>query len=119
MSDQPGWTPWEKPPGTNPPVDYPPSPEPLTAAPFYLPNVIAAIVASVGIVVGSIGTWASLGPVNVGGMDFPGSWGVVTLVLGAASLSLCSSKSIGVEQVSAFAGLCRSRGQCSSPGSDA
>ena len=52
---------------------------------FYLPNVIAAIVASVGIVVGSIGTWASVGAVTVNGMDFRGSWGVVTLVLGAVS----------------------------------
>jgi hypothetical protein len=82
---QPGGTPWGSQPGANPPVDYPPPPAPLSAAPFYLPNVIAAIVASVGIVVGSIGTWASLGPLNMGGMDFPGSWGVVTLVLGALS----------------------------------
>jgi hypothetical protein len=66
-------------------VDYPPPPAPLSAAPFYLPNVIAAIVASVGIVVGSTGTWASLGPLSMGGMDFPGNWGVVTLVLGGIS----------------------------------
>jgi hypothetical protein len=82
---QPDGVSWGAQPGPNPPVDYPPPPAPLSTAPFYLPNVIAAIVASVGIVVGSIGTWASLGPVNVGGMDFPGSWGVVTLVLGAVS----------------------------------
>ena len=77
------------PPGPPPPLDHPPSPQPLSAAPFYLPNVIAAIVASVGIVVGSIGTWASVvapvGPLSWGGMDFNGNWGVVTLVLGAVS----------------------------------
>ena len=32
-------------------------PAPVDAAPFYLPNLIAAIVASVGVVVGSIGPW--------------------------------------------------------------
>jgi hypothetical protein len=79
----PGGPPWGTPPGANPPVDYPPPAAPLRAAPFYLPNVIAAIVASVGIVVGSTGTWASVGPLSAGGMDFPGNWGVVTLILGA------------------------------------
>jgi hypothetical protein len=77
------------PPAPPPPLDYPPLPQPLSAAPFYLPNVIAAIVASVGIVVGSIGLWASVqlptGTATFGGMDFRGNWGLVTLILGVVS----------------------------------
>lgn len=60
---QPGGTPWGPPPGVGPLADYPPPAAPLSAAPFYLPNVIAAIVASMGIVVGSIGTGRVLKPV--------------------------------------------------------
>ncbi|MEB4208740.1 hypothetical protein [Mycobacterium sp. 94-17] len=78
---QPGATPWP-PADAGAPLDYP-LPGPLSTAPFYLPNLIAAIVAGVGIVVGSIGTWASLGPLSLGGMDFRGDWGLVTLILGA------------------------------------
>lgn len=64
------------------PVDYPP----LSGVPLYLPNLIAAIVASVGIIIGSIGTWAvGDGTTGLSGMDIPDSWGVVTLILGAAS----------------------------------
>jgi hypothetical protein len=70
--------PW--PPGSS--VDDPP----LSGVPLYLPNLIAAIVASVGIIIGSIGTWA-VGDetAGLGGMDVPDSWGVITLSLGAAS----------------------------------
>jgi hypothetical protein len=71
--------------GAAAPLDYPPQAPSLSAAPLYLPNVIAAIVASVGIVVGSIGIWMSIGPLSMGGMDFPGNWGLVTLILGAVS----------------------------------
>lgn len=71
--------------GPAPPLAYPPPPQPLSSAPFYLPNMIAAIVASVGIVVGSIGLWASAGTLTVSGMDFRSNWGVVALVIGAAS----------------------------------
>jgi hypothetical protein len=46
-------------------------------------NLIAAIVASIGIVVGSVGTWASLNALNGGGLEFR-PWGTMTLVLGAA-----------------------------------
>jgi multisubunit Na+/H+ antiporter MnhG subunit len=63
-------------------VDYPP----LSGVPLYLRNLIAAIVASFGIMIGSIGTWAvGDGTTGLGGMDVPDSWGVITLILGAAS----------------------------------
>jgi hypothetical protein len=65
-------------------VVYPLNRPPLRDSPFYLPNLIAAIVASVGIVVGSVGTWASLNSLSGGGLDFK-PWGTVTLVLGAAA----------------------------------
>lgn len=75
--------------GFPPPIEYPHSPQPLSGAPFYLPNVIAAIIASIGIVIGSIGLWAStddsVGTHTVYGMDFRGNWGLVTLVIGAGS----------------------------------
>lgn len=63
---------------------YPVAGPPLGDSPFYLPNLIAAIVASVGIVVGSVGTWASLDTLSSGGLEFH-PWGPVTLALGAAS----------------------------------
>jgi hypothetical protein len=66
------------------PRDYPPSQPPLGASPYYLPNLIAAIVACIGIVVGSIGTWASLFAVGFSGIRFE-PWGTVALALGAAS----------------------------------
>jgi hypothetical protein len=74
-----GVPPWQ----SAPPEEYPSSPPPLGGAPYYLPNLIAAIVASVGIIIGSIGTWLSiLGLAALGGMDVPDSWGLVTLILG-------------------------------------
>ena len=45
-------------------ADYPPSVPQLAASPFYLPNLIAAIVASISTVVGSVGTWASASTVG-------------------------------------------------------
>jgi hypothetical protein len=78
LYDSSSTPPWH--PGSS--VDFPP----LSGVPFYLPNLIAAIVASVGIIIGSIGTWAVAdGTTGLGGMDVPGKWGIVTLVLGAAS----------------------------------
>ena len=50
LYDSSSTPPWH--PGSS--VDFPP----LSGVPFYLPNLIAAIVASVGIIIGSIGTWA-------------------------------------------------------------
>jgi hypothetical protein len=65
-------------------VAYPPSRPVLRDSPFYLPNIIAAIIASVGIVVGAVGTWASLNAFTVGGLEFK-PWGTVVLALGAAA----------------------------------
>lgn len=69
---------------TGPVMDFDSTQPPLNAAPLYLPNLIAGIVAAIGIVGGSIGTWASVvGEFPLGGMDIPGNWGVITLILGA------------------------------------
>ena len=41
--------------------DYPPPPPPAApASPFYLPSLIAALVASVAIVIGSSAPWVSV-----------------------------------------------------------
>ena len=53
-----------------------------TGAPFYLPNLIAGIAASVGVIVGSIGPWASVLAFTKNAI---GADGTYTLVLGAAS----------------------------------
>jgi hypothetical protein len=72
--------------GSAPHLEYPPSPPPLSAAPYYLPNVIAAIVASVGVVVGSVGPWASLAWITANGATASGWWqGKTTLTLGAVA----------------------------------
>ena len=65
------------------PVDYPSTPPPLGASPYYLPNLVAAMVASVGVVVGSVGPWATLAAF----LTANGGWlhGTITLVLGAVS----------------------------------
>ncbi len=73
---------WQQP---DHPVDYPPPPQRLSATPYYLPNLIAAIVASIGIIVGSIGPWLhflTISSVNGLGAN---SWAVLTLILGAMS----------------------------------
>jgi hypothetical protein len=78
LYDSSGTPPWHS--GAS--VDYPA----LSGVPFYLPNLIAAIVAGIGIVIGSIGTWVVVnGTADLGGMDVPDKWGVVTLILGALS----------------------------------
>jgi hypothetical protein len=53
-----------------------------TAGPFYLPNLIAGIAASVGVIVGSIGPWASLLAFSKNAI---GGDGTITLILGCAS----------------------------------
>jgi len=69
---------------SDPPAKHPSSP-PLSAAPYYLPNLILALVASVGIIVGSIGPWLHLLMVNsINGLGVNG-WTLVTLILGALS----------------------------------
>lgn len=64
--------------------EYPSSLLPLSNSPFYLPNLIAALIASVCIVVGSIGPWAAIPTMDIGGVERD-RWGVVTLVIGAAA----------------------------------
>jgi hypothetical protein len=59
------------------------SPPPF-AQPYYRPTLIAAIAASAGVVIGSLGTWVHFMMFSVGGLDFA-SWGVVTLILGCIS----------------------------------
>ncbi len=51
------------------------------AAPFYLPNLIAGMAASVGVIVGSIGPWASVLAFTKNAM---GGDGTITLILGIA-----------------------------------
>ncbi len=68
----------------SPPIDYPHR-EHLSSSPFYLPNVIAALVASLGIVIGCITPWATLDAISGGGLELFKPWSVVALVLGAAS----------------------------------
>ena len=54
----------------------------LVNAPFYLPNLIAGIAATVGVIVGSIGPWASVLAFTKNAMEGDGT---ITLILGAAS----------------------------------
>ena len=59
---------------------------PRSAAPCYLPNAIAAIAASVGIMVGSAGPWASRAWVTANGATASVWWqGKTTFVLGAVA----------------------------------
>ena len=55
----------------------------LDASPYYLPNLVAAMVASVGVVVGSVGPWATVAEL----LTKNGAWlhGTITLVLGAVA----------------------------------
>lgn len=79
-------------PSTTTPVNtaamttHPPSQATPTAASTsttnYLPNLIAALVASVGIVIGSIGPWATFMALSRNGLSGDG---VFTLILGIAS----------------------------------
>ncbi|WP_418345935.1 DUF2510 domain-containing protein [Rhodococcus pyridinivorans] len=65
-----------------PPAQIAGSGQPPTSTTNYLPNLIAAIAASVGIVIGSIGPWATFMAVSKNGIDGDGA---VTLVLGIVS----------------------------------
>jgi hypothetical protein len=67
-------------------TECPPSPPPLSAAACYLPNVIVAIAASVGVVVGSVGPWASPAWVTANGATADVWWqGKTTFILGAVA----------------------------------
>lgn len=61
--------------------------------PLYLPNLVAAMAAAVGIVIGSLGPWAHLFAISKGGTDGDG---LITLVLGLlATLALFSVLNLG------------------------
>jgi len=65
--------------------------------PLYLPNLIAALVASVGLVIGSLGPWATLFGVSRGGMAVNTSDAVFTLIMGiAASAALFGVLNLGL-----------------------
>ena len=64
---------------TTPLSDWPPD-----AEPYYRPSLIAAIAASVGVMVGSVGPWATAMIFTVNGLD-AGNWGVMGLTVGAVS----------------------------------
>jgi hypothetical protein len=57
---------------------------PPNAQPFYRPTLTAAIAASVGVMIGSVAPWASIFWFSISGLD-AGSWGIITLTLGAVS----------------------------------
>lgn len=66
-------------------ADTPASAEPESVEPQdYRPFVIAAIGASVGVMVGSIGHWVTAGIFSVDGFH-SGKWGTTALILGAVS----------------------------------
>jgi len=63
-------------------MDDQPSTRRTDFGPLYLPNLIAALVASVGLVIGSIGPWMTFFAMSRGGMDVDG---IFTLILGIAA----------------------------------
>lgn len=68
-------------PPANPPARPPASGWPPNVEPFYRPCLIAALAASVGVVLGSISPWISIVLFTVTGLDV-GNWGAVCLFLG-------------------------------------
>jgi hypothetical protein len=62
------------------------SASPPSAQAYYRPTLIAAIAASAGVIIGSLGTWAHFMVFSVGGTDFA-NWGVATLILGSIALA--------------------------------
>jgi hypothetical protein len=57
---------------------------PPDAEQHYRPSLIAAIAASVGVMVGSVGPWVTAVIFTVNGLD-AGNWGIAALTLGAVS----------------------------------
>jgi hypothetical protein len=57
---------------------------PPNAEPYYRPSLIAAIAATVGVMVGTIGPWVTALIITVTGLD-AGNWGIAALTLGAVS----------------------------------
>lgn len=60
-----------------------PAPDAAAVTTNYMPNLIGALAASVGIVIGSIGPWASFMAISKNGISGDG---VFTLILGLASM---------------------------------
>ncbi|HTX95092.1 MAG TPA: hypothetical protein VME67_09745 [Mycobacterium sp.] len=62
-------------------------PRQLNAAPYYLPNLLAAIAASLGVIIGSVGPWASFAWITANGAGSAAQWwqGKTTLTLGAVA----------------------------------
>lgn len=58
---------------------------PPDAESYYRPALVVSMVASAGMAIGSVGTWASVIVFSVGGLDFE-NWGVATLIFGVISL---------------------------------
>ena len=87
MNAASGWDPPPPPPGWySRPSDLPrqrfaPTPPPELPA-LYLPNLIAAMIASVGVVIGSLGPWLTFLALNRTATDGDG---VITLVLGVVA----------------------------------
>jgi len=74
-------------------------PAQFNAAPFYLPNLIAAMIASVDVVVGSIGPWITFLALS---RNAVGGDGTVTLILGIVSgVALFALLNLGRSQVNA------------------
>lgn len=74
----PGWL--------SPPSDMPKGYEPATElSPLYLPNLIAAMIASVGVVIGSLGPWMTWMMFNRSNTDGDGMY---TLVLGLIACAM-------------------------------
>ena len=78
---------------TTPPQWYPPPPPaPAPASSFYLPSLIAALVASVAIVIGSSGPWVSVLVFSANGTIGDGKF---TLALGLISAAMLAVVSFG------------------------
>ena len=72
-------------------------PEQVKASPFYWPNLIAALIASVAVAVGSIGPWAAFMGMTKNAI---GGDGTITLILGiVAALALFALLNFGRTQV--------------------
>ncbi len=77
--------------------EQPVRPAQVNAAPFYLPNLIAAMVASVGVVVGSIGPWITFLALS---RNAVGGDGTITLILGiVAGAALFTLLNLGRSRV--------------------
>ena len=74
-------------------------PQQIKASPFYWPNLIAALVAALGIAVGSIGPWIAFMGIS---RNAVGNDGTITLILGiAAALALFALLNFGRTEVRA------------------